>query len=631
MPWILFVLLGCGAVATSQVVQGVMADQEHRLVVGHANEGASYLASTMAGLASRLTLADQLITSGNPRVDALRAVGGGLPITAVRATTAGYVIDVDPSRAAGSPTSEAETALLHRSATEHGVVSTMVADGADHRLVFGFASGTSGYLQALPLKPTTPLATPLFRDLDGQVYAARSADPAQLVFTSAPLGLRRHGPVVTQLTTVGAYRWYVVVSARHPLVGGLASRMPRLLIIGGLLAALLLATVVGLLTRSQRLKAARRAAEAANASKSEFLSRMSHELRTPLNAVLGFAQLLQLDDLDEHQQESVHQILRGGRHLLDLINEVLEITRIESGNLSLSPEPVRLSEVVREVVELAQPLAAHADVTLVDETTGDVHVRADRQRLKQVLLNLTSNAIKYNRPHGSVRIHCDALDEERWRIAVTDTGIGIAAHDRSRVFTPFDRLGVEQTGIEGTGIGLSLSKRLAEAMDGELGMASVEGEGSTFWIELAGSEHAIADDDDDHADALPALVGRRTVLYIEDNPTNLRLIERALERAGDVDVIASMQGSLGVELAVEHRPALVLLDLHLPDTSGETVLQRLRSDPRTAAIPVVVLTADASPGVLDRVRSLGAAACLSKPADLGALRRLLDEHMLVSS
>jgi PAS domain S-box-containing protein len=240
--------------------------------------------------------------------------------------------------------------------------------------------------------------------------------------------------------------------------------------------------------RAERaLREAKREADRANHAKSEFLSRMSHELRTPLNAILGFGQLLQLEDLTADQSESVEHMLRGGRHLLELINEVLDISRIESGNLSLSPEPVELGEVVRETVDLIRPLAAERQITIQAHAADDPTwtVQADRQRLKQVLLNLASNAVKYNRHAGTIRVTCQATPEGRVAIAVQDTGPGLSPDKLARLFSPFDRLGAEDTEVEGTGMGLALSKGLMEAMGGDLTAYSVEGEGTTFTIELA--------------------------------------------------------------------------------------------------------------------------------------------------
>ncbi len=370
-------------------------------------------------------------------------------------------------------------------------------------------------------------------------------------------------------------------------------------------------------------------AEAANRAKSEFLSRMSHELRTPLNAILGFAQLLQMDAQTPEQRESVAHILKGGRHLLDLINEVLDIARIESGRLHLSPEPVPVGELLREALDLMRPLASERGIRLDlgAVPAEDGHVLADRQRLKQTVLNLISNAVKYNREGGKITVACAEGPGARLRIRVTDTGPGIPAAFQARLFTPFDRLGAEQRGPEGTGLGLALSKRLVEAMGGMLGVESAVGEGSTFWVELpltASPEERLGGVPAEPVAVESAPRPAVTILYVEDNLSNLRLVERVLARRPEVTLLPAMQGRLGLDLAREHRPALILLDLHLPDVPGYEVLRHLQGDPRTRDIPVIVISADATPGQVQRLKDSGARAYLTKPLDVKELLALLD-------
>jgi PAS domain S-box-containing protein len=387
------------------------------------------------------------------------------------------------------------------------------------------------------------------------------------------------------------------------------------------------------------VRAAQQAAEAANRSKSEFLSRMSHELRTPLNAVLGFSQLLKLQSLTEQEAEAVDQILKGGRHLLDLINEVLDISRIEAGRLLLSPEAVLVSDLVEESMDLVRAMAEERDVRLVVDRAGmEAYVFADRQRAKQVVLNLLSNAVKYNHRRGSVAVSCRERGATELRISVADTGPGIRPELMGRLFAPFDRLDAGQTDVEGTGIGLALAKSLAEAMGGTLSVESVLGQGSTFSVDLPRVEgpveryerlqpesaRLVAAPANGHAE--PGQ--RHTVLYIEDNPSNLRLIERILGRRGDIDVVSAMQGRFGIDLARQHHPSLILLDLHLPDIGGEEILRRLLDDPLTASIPVVMVTADATIGQVQRLLSAGAAAYLTKPLDVAQLLGLLDEMLV---
>jgi PAS domain S-box-containing protein len=370
-------------------------------------------------------------------------------------------------------------------------------------------------------------------------------------------------------------------------------------------------------------------AERANRAKSEFLSRMSHELRTPLNAILGFAQLLEIDDLEGDQEESVEQILRGGRHLLSLINEVLDISRIETGSLALSAEPVDVLEILDETMALIRSLANERRIRVeVDASMAGVRtVRADRQRLKQVLLNLASNAVKYNHENGTVRFSARPGAAGRLCIEVTDDGPGLTPEQLARLFVPFDRLGAEQTDVEGTGIGLALSRRLAEAMGGRLEATSAPDQGATFTVELPVAEAPPARFDDMPVLA-PAVTTEATtggVLYIEDNPTNLRLLERLLAQRGGIRLLTSTEGAPALALARRHRPDIVLLDLHLPDMDGTEVLRQLRADPVTAEVPVVIVSADATPGQIERLRTAGATDYMTKPFDLARLLELLDD------
>jgi PAS domain S-box-containing protein len=379
---------------------------------------------------------------------------------------------------------------------------------------------------------------------------------------------------------------------------------------------------------------AREEAEVANRAKSEFLSRMSHELRTPLNAVLGFAQLLEIDKLGPEDADSVQQIIRGGKHLHQLIEEALDIARIEQGRVALSIEPVDLGEVMREALDLVVPLAASTNIRIGTDLTQFVgHVLADRQRLKQALLNLLSNAVKYNRQGGSVTVSCTRGSSGRVRIVVADTGPGIPAEMMERLFVPFERLGAERTSVEGTGIGLSISKRLVELMGGEIGAVSEMGRGSTFWVEFESAE--IPWERAEMSVQSPPEVpsepgGERTVLYVEDNVPNLRLVERILARRPTTKLIATMQGSLALELSRQNRPHLILLDVHLPDIDGDEVLRRLRAHPDTRDIPVVIVSAEATPSKIERFLEAGARAYLTKPLDAEQFLEVVDEILAES-
>ncbi|MBI5949513.1 MAG: PAS domain S-box protein [Chloroflexi bacterium] len=377
------------------------------------------------------------------------------------------------------------------------------------------------------------------------------------------------------------------------------------------------------------LRQSKDAAEEANRAKSQFLSRMSHELRTPLNVVLGFAQVLQLDPLDEPQTEAVDHILKAGRHLLELIDEVLDISRIEAGRLSLSIEPVHAGQLLTDTLALIRPLADQRQITIqAEDAACHDYILADRQRLKQVLLNLLSNAIKYNRIGGRVQVTCPPV-EAGLRLMVTDTGPGLPPDKLQRLFNPFDRLGAEVTGVEGTGLGLALSKHLVEAMGGTIGVESTPGIGSSFWVELPLAEAPAAlPGPEPTAEPGGAVtspkIERHTILYIEDNLSNLHLMERILTHRHGFRLVAAMQGSLGLDLAREHHPDLILLDLHLPDMPGEVVLRELQLNPATSDIPVVILSADASRGQVARLLDAGARAYLTKPFDVAEFLSVTD-------
>jgi len=378
-------------------------------------------------------------------------------------------------------------------------------------------------------------------------------------------------------------------------------------------------------------------AERANHAKSEFLSRMSHDLRTPLNAVLGFAQILAGEPLSAEQHDSVRQILSGGRHLLDLINEVLDIARIESGRLGLSPEAVGLRDVLTQAVELIAPLASHRQVSVVvagDALRDGRAVVADRQRLSQVLLNLLSNAVKYNRAGGRVTVSVDEPTANTIRIKVTDTGPGISSDKLRMLFTPFERLGAESTGVEGTGLGLALSRSLAEAMNGSLGVDTESGRGSTFWVELAATVDPgsmMIDRQPAAAAVSPPPAREATVLYIEDNLSNVRLMGRVLNRRPGVTLVHAERGGLGLEMARARRPDAIFLDLNLPDMGGDDVLREIRSDDGLRSIPVIVLTADATNGRTELLRELGANHHLTKPFEIDKVLAALDSVLVATT
>lgn len=362
---------------------------------------------------------------------------------------------------------------------------------------------------------------------------------------------------------------------------------------------------------------ARMEATQANLAKTEFLSRMSHELRTPLNAILGFGQLLELSPLTDEDEAAVVHILKAGRHLLALINEVLDLSRIEAGTMTISLEAVHAAELLDGAVALIRPMADARSIQLFSDVAScDGFVRTDRQRCSQVVLNLLSNAVKYNYDGGQVTIECTRIDEDVLRVSIGDTGPGIDPERQSRLFQPFERLGAESSLVEGTGLGLALTKQLIQLMGGAIGVRSAPGAGSTFWIDLPITE-APADKDHAPVSTPSAEVSEtRTLLLVEDNLANLQLVEAILRRRPAIAVVPAMQGRLAIDLARQHRPHVIILDLHLPDLSGQEILHRLRADPRTRHIPVIVASADATPGRIRRLREEGAFDYLTKPLEI---------------
>jgi PAS domain S-box-containing protein len=385
------------------------------------------------------------------------------------------------------------------------------------------------------------------------------------------------------------------------------------------------------------LRSAQDLANQANKSKSEFLSRISHELRTPMNSILGFAQLLEMGSLDDTQERSVGHILQSGKHLLNLINEVLEISRIESGQMSLSMEPVSVDDVILEIIDSLNPLATSRDITIQSNFhMGEVsYIMADRQRLKQIMMNLLSNALKYNRPGGMIDV--DVLEgkteiggKPTIRIAVRDQGHGISPDNIEKVFLPFERIGAENTETEGTGLGLAVVTQLTELMQGELGLESKLGVGSTFWVEFASAKERVFNDtgQSNPQKSLEMNPHHGSILYIEDNSANVDLIQQIVDmKLTGVKLITNASGLKAVQLASELQPDLILLDLNLSDIHGSEVIQRLKKEPLTRDIPVVVISADAMSEQIHRLMSLGANNYLTKPIDIGQFLKEVDKYL----
>ena len=397
--------------------------------------------------------------------------------------------------------------------------------------------------------------------------------------------------------------------------------------------------IVGTRVDITALREAREAAEEANRAKSEFLSRMSHELRTPLNAILGFAELMEIsrkDPVTDRQRDYLGYIRTGGGHLLNLIDDILDLARIEAGRISLSIEPVDTRALLDDCLTTTRTLADGRGVTVRDDSAGQALpcLSVDLTRAKQALLNLLSNAIKYNRPSGSVPSGSVTVSVapqgDFLRLSVADTGLGIPAHRQCELFQPFSRLGQETGEIEGTGIGLTITRQLVEEMGGSIDFVSVEGEGSTFWIDLPLAHQpggGVVE-----GDPVPAAVmtgkgddARRTVLYVEDNPANLALMKEIIKESDGFTLLSAHTAELGLDMARAAPPDIILMDINLPGMDGFQALEALRADNRTRDVPVIALSADALPFTVRRGEQVGFMAYLTKPVRVDALLDMLNK------
>ncbi|MCY7387627.1 MAG: response regulator, partial [Burkholderiales bacterium] len=391
--------------------------------------------------------------------------------------------------------------------------------------------------------------------------------------------------------------------------------------------------------KNAELERATAVAEAANLSKSAFVSSMSHELRTPLNAILGFAQLIDSDSPPPTltQRRSLEQILSAGWYLLDLINEILDLAQIDSGKIMLSLEPVSLVEIMSDCQTMVGPQANNRGIAITFAPLESAYfIEADRTRAKQVLINLFSNAIKYNRPDGAVTVACALVAPDSIRISIQDTGFGMAPEQLAQLFQPFNRLGKESGPVEGTGIGLVVTKRLIELMGGAIGVDSAVGVGSVFWIEFKlTTAPRFNIPETGHK-----LLGRpqvtdgtpmRTLLYVEDNPASLKLIEQLLARRADLRMLSAADGNLGIEFARAHRPDIILMDINLPGINGLDAMKILRADPLTAHIPIIAVSANALPRDIEMCVEVGFFDYLTKPIMLGELERTIDLALKLSA
>ncbi len=378
---------------------------------------------------------------------------------------------------------------------------------------------------------------------------------------------------------------------------------------------------------------AREEAESANRAKTTFLSQMSHELRTPLNAILGFSQLLyeeMLGPLNESQKDALKDVLKSGHHLLELINEILDLSKIESGRITLSIEDIHISDLITEVIDLSRPLAVNRGIRIINEVPKGVYVKGDYTRLKQVFINLLSNAIKYNKDEGYVEIGIEESDKII-KVMVEDSGIGIPKDKLDRLFNPFDRLGREATSLEGTGIGLAITKKLVELMGGSIEVKSKAGQGSTFTVSLIRAEGIFKKMERDMKDIRSSEhVDKRKkykILYIEDNLSNLKLVTKIFLKRPEVKLITSGQGRVGIDLALTHKPDLILVDINLPDISGHEVLERLREIEELKDTRIIAISADVLGMNKEKAKKKGFDDFIPKPIDVKQFLSIIDNYL----
>lgn len=578
----------------------------------HRAQAAQMLASVMGGETLR-----------NVELCALRRDGVRFPseanVTPIRIDGAvtgaqGVLRDISERRRAEAAVRDNEARLRNLTAHTAALICELDAEG---RVRFANRSGP----------PERPLVGTLGRDW---VPPERRADFDRALQQVLSTG-DRQAMVLTMPDADGDERHYLITLAAAPAGGQVRAVSTATDITDLKLAeeALLDANrrlEVRVRERTAALEAARDEAQRANLAKSEFLSRMSHELRTPMNAILGFAQILEMADLAPKHQRWAGQIHRAGEHLLRLIDELLDLARIEVGRLAVHAESLELGQVLQDAVSMCEASLQGKDVTLeIEPGAAPILVRADPTRLRQILVNLISNAIKYNRPGGRVRLGRRVLDEKSAVLTVSDTGLGIPAGRLPRLFVPFERLGREDSTIPGAGIGLALSKGLAELMGGELGVESAEGEGSTFWIKLPRTTEATAQGTPDAEAPKPVVERRLHVLYIEDNPANLALMQTWFEEFPSFTLLTAEDGPRGIARARAEQPDLILLDIQLPGMDGYEVLAELKRDERTSGIPVIAVSADAMPHDIARGRAAGFAAYVAKPIRLTELLARIDE------
>ncbi|MDH5767275.1 MAG: ATP-binding protein, partial [Gammaproteobacteria bacterium] len=364
----------------------------------------------------------------------------------------------------------------------------------------------------------------------------------------------------------------------------------------------------------------------ANQYKSSFLSRMSHELRTPMNAILGFAQLLEMNAVEESERQHIFEISNAGKHLLDLINDVLDLSKIETGNIEISLESIRLGNIISECITLVMNLIGEKNIRLDSKGISDnsSFIKVDYTRFKQVVINILSNAIKYNKQNGSVQIKIDDISEQYLRLSICDSGNGLTEQQQKLLFQPFERLGAENTDIEGTGIGLVISKQLMEMMGGSIGYELNPEGGSTFWVDVKKGVEEISPDAVKTIKSVADMNKEaRKILYVEDNPANLHLVSEVIKKTQH-QLITAKTGLAGIESAIKNKPDLILLDINLPELNGFEVFEKIRMESSMDHVPVVALSANAMKKEIDKANEMGFTKYLTKPINVRELLSTID-------
>ncbi len=384
-----------------------------------------------------------------------------------------------------------------------------------------------------------------------------------------------------------------------------------------------------------KLKTAMEEALHANKAKSVFLSSMSHELRTPLNSILGFAQLIVSDTvkpLSESQKENMKQILKSGNHLLELINEVLDLSGIESGKVQISLEDIEIDTALHDVIDTLEPMLEESSIKINYPTKcSGQFIKVDRTRLNQVLTNLLSNAIKYNNEGGLVSIWIESPSDKMLRINIEDTGLGIAKENHDSLFEPFNRLGAESLNIEGTGVGLTITKRLVEMMGGSIGVESEVGKGTKFYVDfIKGESPELIPNKKEVVVEIQnnEITKKNTLLYVEDNPTNLKLVESVLQRRPSISLLTAPQAQSGIKIAMSHKPDIILMDINLPGMNGYEALEILKTSDNTKDIPVIAISANAMLKDIERGKVAGFKDYITKPINVNKFLQAIDDVLM---